>query len=72
MRIYCNDGTILTKAFGSGIAFPTLTNDGMQRPDHGKKGVPTAAFMLLFDPFKVLPTSYLPFSLFYNTYALYY
>jgi hypothetical protein len=23
------DGTILTKAFGSGIAYPTRTNDGM-------------------------------------------
>jgi len=46
MRIYSNDTTILAKVFGSGIAYPTLTNDGMQRSDHGKKGHRADSFSL--------------------------
>lgn len=30
-----SDGSILTKTFGSGIAYPTFTNDGMIVPDRG-------------------------------------
>lgn len=36
MRVCAADGSILTKTFGSGIAYPTRTNDGMMRPDGGK------------------------------------
>lgn len=32
-RICLSDGSILTKVFGSGIAYPTTTNDGMIYPD---------------------------------------
>ena len=31
-----SDGSILTKSFGSGIAYPTVTNDGMMRADRDK------------------------------------
>lgn len=34
-RLCVNDGSILTKTFGSGIAFPTRTNDGMIIPEKG-------------------------------------
>ena len=32
-RIQTIDGTILTKSFGTGIAYPTRTNDGMCKRD---------------------------------------
>jgi hypothetical protein len=34
-RLCVSDGSILTKTFGSGIAYPTFTNDGMIVPDRG-------------------------------------
>ena len=46
MRVCCSDGSILTKTFGSGIGYPTLTNDGMMRTDHGKKGHRADSFSL--------------------------
>jgi len=35
-RVCAADGTIFTKLYGSGIAYPTRTNDGMIRPEAGK------------------------------------
>jgi hypothetical protein len=35
-RIATADGCILTKTFGTGIAYPTRTNDGMQMSDGGR------------------------------------
>ena len=32
-RIITADGSVLTKTFGTGIAYPTRTNDGMQISD---------------------------------------
>lgn len=46
MRVCCTDGRVLTKVFGSGIAFPTLTNDGMVRTDLGTKGHRADSFSL--------------------------
>jgi len=46
MRICCSDNSILTKAFGSGIAFPTMTNDGMIQAEQGKKGHRADSFSL--------------------------
>lgn len=31
-----SDGSVLTKTFGSGIAYPTKTNDGIKNPMLGK------------------------------------
>lgn len=31
-----SDGSVLTKTFGSGIAYPTKTNDGIKNPMPGK------------------------------------
>ena len=36
MRLCGSDGSILTKSFGTGIAYPTVTNDGMMRADRDK------------------------------------
>jgi hypothetical protein len=33
MRLCSSDGGLLTKCFGSGIAYPTRTNDGMIRAE---------------------------------------
>jgi hypothetical protein len=46
MRLCCADGSLLTKTFGSGIAYPTMTNDGMMRPDNGKSNVRADSFSL--------------------------
>jgi len=35
-RMCVADGSLLTKSFGTGLAYPTRTNDGMIRPDAGK------------------------------------
>jgi hypothetical protein len=35
-RLVTNDGSAMTKTFGTGIAYPTRTNDGMQMSDGGK------------------------------------
>ena len=46
LRLCSSDGGILTKAFGSGIAYPTRTNDGMMRPEGGKVNPRADSFSL--------------------------
>ena len=45
-RICVSDGSLLTKAFGTGLAYPTRTNDGMMRPDAGKPDPRADSFSL--------------------------
>lgn len=45
-RLCASDGGLLTKAFGSGIAYPTRTNDGMMRSDGGKVNPRADSFSL--------------------------
>lgn len=45
-RVCCADGSLLTKTFGSGIAYPTRTNDGMSCSDHGKPDPRADSFSL--------------------------
>lgn len=45
-RLCGSDGSLLTKVFGMGIAYPTLTNDGMMRPDGGKVNPRADSFSL--------------------------
>ena len=35
-RVITSDNSLLTKTFGSGLAFPLRTNDGMAHPDKDK------------------------------------
>ncbi len=41
-----SDGSLLTKTFGSGIAYPTRTNDGMTIPEAGKANPRADSFSL--------------------------
>lgn len=41
-----SDGSLLTKTFGSGIAYPTRTNDGMIRQDGAKPNPRADSFSL--------------------------
>ena len=45
-RVITSDNGILTKTFGSGIAFPMRTNDGMMMPDPGKLNPRADSFSL--------------------------
>ena len=40
------DGTTLTKTFGTGIAYPTRTNDGMVMSNNGKPNPRADSFSL--------------------------
>lgn len=40
------DGSVLTKTFGTGIAYPTRTNDGMVMSDAGKPNPRADSFSL--------------------------
>lgn len=46
MKLVCQDGAVLTKLFGSGIAYPTRTNDGMIRAEPGKPNPKADSFSL--------------------------
>lgn len=45
-RLCGADGSLFTKTFGSGIAYPTRTNDGMMKPDGGKANPRADSFSL--------------------------
>ena len=45
-RLCAADGSLLTKTFGSGLAYPTRTNDGMMRPDGGRPNPRADSFSL--------------------------
>lgn len=45
-RLCTADGGLLTKTFGSGLAYPTRTNDGMMRCDGGKANPRADSFSL--------------------------
>jgi hypothetical protein len=45
-RLCAADGSLLTKTFGTGIAYPTRTNDGMIIPEGGKANPRADSFSL--------------------------
>jgi hypothetical protein len=45
-RIVTTDNSLLMKAFGSGLAFPMRSNDGMIIPDSGKVNPRADSFSL--------------------------
>lgn len=45
-RLVTSDSNLLTKTFGSGLAFPMRSNDGMIIPDSGKLNPRADSFSL--------------------------
>jgi len=45
-RLITSDNSLLMKAFGSGLAFPMRSNDGMIIPDSGKSNPRADSFSL--------------------------
>ena len=45
-RLCAADGSLLTKTFGMGLAYPTRTNDGMMIPEGGKADPRADSFSL--------------------------